>query len=224
MRERKPSHWGEWIAERAQLLGIVRQRDLAQKIGCSENQLSRWVQMPAPPKQMRKGFDRTLARALMTTRDVLFSEYANIAPADTAQLMLHPDHVYPLPSNPTDELFLTEALDAAVARLHDDERAKVAEYTIQLVLSKNDARRAEFERLRDRAIMDAPEKLAPHMFPAARMTADRVETGTTTGLARLGDAIRSAEVSAEATTLSKSGKIGKSVTRIMQKRRSKKSL
>lgn len=123
--------------------------------------------MSAPPARMRKGFDRTLARALKTTHDVLFRDYTQVAPEASAQVIFHPDQVYPLPTRPDDLLFwpYSNALREIIVRLHQDEEVKVAEYALQLVLAKNDSRRAEFEMLRDRAIMEAPSGKATTFPP-----------------------------------------------------------
>lgn len=151
------NHWGEWVMERGHLVGFKRKMDFARAVGCSTQHLARLAKMPTPPARMRRGLDRTLARALKTTRDVLFSEYKNIAPEATARVMFHPDHVYPLPTNPAETLFwpMANVLSEIVPRLDQDEVSKGAEYLIQLVLSKNDERRAEFENLRDRAIWES---------------------------------------------------------------------
>jgi hypothetical protein len=77
-------HWGDWVAQRARAVGIRRQKDLAEAVGCSEDQMSRWVQMRRPPARMRKGFDKSLARVLKTTPQKLFIDYATIAPEDAS--------------------------------------------------------------------------------------------------------------------------------------------
>lgn len=71
--------WGEWILVRGRLVGFRRQKDLADAIGCTQGQLSRWVQMTSPPA-MRKGFDQKLANSLLTTTDILFNQWQQIPP------------------------------------------------------------------------------------------------------------------------------------------------
>jgi len=112
--------------------------------------------MATPPSHMRRGLDAGLARALETTRDVLFRDYVLIEPEATARISFHMDQVYPLPTDPTELLLypLRTVLDAVVARLHPHEAVMVAEYAIRLVLRKNDSRRAEFEGLRARLIWE----------------------------------------------------------------------
>ena len=97
---------------------------------------------------MRKGFDRSLAMALNTTRGVLFVDYVSIPPNAATR-------VFPFPTveGPTDEKHRPpersepgSLLGEVMVRLFAAEREKVAEYAIQLVLAKNDTRRPEFER------------------------------------------------------------------------------
>ena len=73
-------HWGTWISRRADFVGFKRQQDLAVAIGCSRTQLDKWFKLESPPSKMRKGFDRSLASALIVTREILFSEWSGIAP------------------------------------------------------------------------------------------------------------------------------------------------
>jgi hypothetical protein len=74
-------HWGKWVVDRSRLLGFRSQKELAAEIGCTEEQLSRWVQLRVPPAQMRKGFDRLLAATLELPRETLFVKWEEMDPA-----------------------------------------------------------------------------------------------------------------------------------------------
>ena len=69
---------------RSQAVGFKRQQDLADSVGCSRTQLTKWFAMNKPPARMRKGFDQQLARALKTTRQILFVDYVKVRPEDAA--------------------------------------------------------------------------------------------------------------------------------------------
>jgi transcriptional regulator with XRE-family HTH domain len=78
--------WGDWLDRRARHLGIKRHATLAAKVGCSHDQLARWMQMESPPSRMQKGFDESLAAALNVTPRTLFTDYQNVAPEDAPTL------------------------------------------------------------------------------------------------------------------------------------------
>ena len=80
------AHWGNWLRERSRAVGILRLADLAGEIGCTPNQLSRWLASVSPPARMLKGFDCALARALKTDRRTLFSGFAQVDPSDAPVL------------------------------------------------------------------------------------------------------------------------------------------
>ncbi len=148
-------HWGDWIESRSQFVGFKRKRDFAAAIGCSDDQLTKWLQMESPPAQMRKGFDRSLARALATTRRTLFIDYANVSPK-SSRVFFIADHV------PDDLQTMKTPLgeDAIMvdvwARMLPSEKDKALEYAIQLVMSKQDRRSTEFKRFMRQLHGDEP--------------------------------------------------------------------
>jgi hypothetical protein len=77
-----PTHWGRWIASRSKYVGLLRRRDFAEAVGCSHDQLQRWLTMPSPPLRISKGFDHRLASALKIDRKTLFKEWSSTAPED----------------------------------------------------------------------------------------------------------------------------------------------
>jgi hypothetical protein len=79
------------MLERAQVVGIKRQTDLAKAVGCTPERVTRWGQMPKPPRRMRKGFDEALARALQTTKQNLFADYFRVLPQNAgARWVMNP--------------------------------------------------------------------------------------------------------------------------------------
>src|SRR4051812_1726073 len=86
------SHWGQWVIARSEFIGFKRQDDFARAVGCQRGQIQRWAAMQNPPKQMRKGFDRSLARALRTSLKVLFTDYKTTPPDRADRIFLHKDH------------------------------------------------------------------------------------------------------------------------------------
>ena len=104
--------------------------------------------MASPPVRMRKGFDRSLTKALETTRRTLFIDYANVPP-DSSRVFLIADHASDkelrstsaLPMMPAEAVF-----SDVLARMMPSEIDKAMDYAIQLVLSKQDARTPEFLR------------------------------------------------------------------------------
>lgn len=108
--------------------------------------------MANPPSRMRKGFDKSLARALETTPDVLFIDYADLEPEKVFRVYAVPDELFPSPNDPS-MLFsepLEKTLRDVLIGLHDSELEDVVQFAIRLVLSKNDTRRPQFERFYDR--------------------------------------------------------------------------
>jgi hypothetical protein len=138
--------WGHWVIERSEVIGYKRRSDFAKAIGCSVDQLSRWSRMDVPPTKMRKGFDRSLASSLRTTRRMLFVDFVGVAPEDAAQVDEIPDSILPNDEGLQSDLFHSgQVLLEIAARLYPSESEKVAEYAITLVLAKGDRqRRAEF--------------------------------------------------------------------------------
>jgi len=74
--------WGEWIRRRGHYVGIRSQVAIAKAVGCSFDQLARWIALESPPEKMLKGFDGKLCQVLLTDRPTLFISYATIAPED----------------------------------------------------------------------------------------------------------------------------------------------
>lgn len=70
-------------------VGFRRQNSLAEKIGCTEDQLSKWLSMEEPPVSMRKGFDVALFGSLRTDAFTLFTAFRDIAP-EAAPVQGHP--------------------------------------------------------------------------------------------------------------------------------------
>lgn len=167
----KSVHWGDWVERRAQRVGYKRKKDLAAAVGCSDDQLTHWLQMAKPPARMRKGFDRLLANALQTTPRTLFTDYLNVAPesaAFTFSVRFVPDAIVVDDA----EIFPTDILlREVIARLSPTEKDTVCEYAITLVLSKQDERSAEFQRYRRQlnAEEDMPEIAEPPSFPNLRV-------------------------------------------------------
>jgi hypothetical protein len=130
---------------RSETVGFKRHQDLAEAVGCTREQVARWASMELPPRRMRKGFDGSLARALQTTKQVLFQEWAHVAPNAVDRFIFHPDHFFPTGHKtrfltlPTDVL-----LKKVVDRLLPTEVEKVLEYAVQIVVAKHDARLEEF--------------------------------------------------------------------------------
>lgn len=82
MSESDDKHWGQWVEARADMLGIKRRLDLAERVGCSRQQLGRWLKMARPPRHMHKGLDGGLCRALELDRHTLFFDWHNHNPHD----------------------------------------------------------------------------------------------------------------------------------------------
>ncbi len=54
--------------------------DLAQAVGCTPHQITRWSHLGSPPSRFNKGFDTALADALRTTKNVLLADFSQLAP------------------------------------------------------------------------------------------------------------------------------------------------
>lgn len=89
MKQVDPS-WGQWVLDRARIVGFSRQGDLALAVGCSRESVVKWGTMSEPPRQMRRGLDESLARTLQTTRSMLFSAWKN-TPPDKAERVFSGD-------------------------------------------------------------------------------------------------------------------------------------
>jgi hypothetical protein len=131
---------------RSEAVGFKRQIDLARKVGCTRERVSRWFAMAEPPKRMRKGFDQQLARALETTPQTLYVEFGHVPPEKAARVVGGPFDIYPgtLSTSPT----ITDGalIEEVLTRLMPSEMEKVLEYAILLVRAKGDGRAAEFDR------------------------------------------------------------------------------
>lgn len=139
--------WGEWIQQRSQFVGFKRQQDLAEAVGCAPERLSRWAQLLTPPKRMLKGFDRTLAAALQTTRQILFQDYASTSP-DSAPIILHGDHWFKgARADRMHALPVDTMLEQIISSMDMAERERMIEYGSQMILAKNDRRRAAVEKV-----------------------------------------------------------------------------
>lgn len=87
------NHWGTWLLERSRYIGFRRNLDLASTVGCSQNQLSKWMQMREPPVRVLKGLDQRLAFALETTRSALFTEWFIQPPKEVKRTIFHVDQL-----------------------------------------------------------------------------------------------------------------------------------
>ncbi len=64
------------------MLGMMRRLDLAEQVGCSRQQLGKWLSMSRPPRNMRKGLDQQLCVALEVHRHTLFNAWEQHDPRD----------------------------------------------------------------------------------------------------------------------------------------------
>lgn len=78
--------WGNWVRRRMFYVGFRRKKTFSAKIGCTQDQLSRWLGMTEAPATLRKGFDEALSRHLRTDLFTLFTNWRNVAP-DAAPIM-----------------------------------------------------------------------------------------------------------------------------------------
>jgi len=88
-------HWGQWVERRGKIVGFLMRKDFAAAVGSTPDQLLKWLRMPVPPKQMRKGFDEALALALKTTRQTLFVDYIKVAPEEATSTWVVPGENMP---------------------------------------------------------------------------------------------------------------------------------
>jgi hypothetical protein len=149
MRGSAKSHWGNWIGRRADFVGFQRQRDFAEAVGCTRERIVTWLRMAAPPKKMRKGFDRTLARALRITTRMLFVDFVNTDPEKAIEVGLSIDHLSPLQQR-NDFAGVTafqgeSILREMIARLNPSEQDQLVLHLIAMIRA-NDRRRPEFEK------------------------------------------------------------------------------
>lgn len=72
------------------MLGFKRKADLADRIGCSRQQLSRWFGMKVPPRHMHKGFDKSMCRALEIDRHTLFYAWHKHDPHEVPRAKIAP--------------------------------------------------------------------------------------------------------------------------------------
>lgn len=122
------NHWGFWIESRAQAIGIKRKLDLAKKVGCSRQQLSRWMGMSRPPAEMRMGLDEALCAALEVDKHALFFTWYHTDPYKLARTRTPPD--LPVPDWAKSEparllrrdimIWLQLANEDALKRIRDD--------------------------------------------------------------------------------------------------------
>jgi hypothetical protein len=78
----KKKHWGEWVIARSRVVGMMRNQDLARSVGCTPQQLSRWIGRSEPPRRLLKGFDEAIASALVTSRRMVFSDWDKYTPEE----------------------------------------------------------------------------------------------------------------------------------------------
>jgi hypothetical protein len=147
MSKKPEIHWGNWVQSRSEFIGFKRQSDLAKQVGCSRQQLSNWFALRLPPTQMRKGFDRTLARALQTTRDVLFSGFPNVLPEDAPAVVFHGKDASGTRSDPNVMLPVPTMLNELAAEMLPSELEKMIMYGLAIVAQKKDDRRARIEEI-----------------------------------------------------------------------------
>jgi len=96
---------------------------------------------------MRKGFDRKLAAALDTTRQMLFHDYAKVKPEEASGVLFDPDEIAAGPVLERLRAFPHQSvLNEILARMFPTEVERVVEFGLMMVLAKNDARRPEFEK------------------------------------------------------------------------------
>jgi hypothetical protein len=132
MTTRNRKHWGEWARQRAAHAGFRLQVDLAQKLGCSHEQVSRWFGMESPPSTMRKGFDVRLAEALCVPREMLFVNWLNVSPDSLPVANAEPNQLADETTLRRKLLAIVELLDPAqLGQLHDKGRELLSTHTDQ---------------------------------------------------------------------------------------------
>jgi hypothetical protein len=136
------------VLSRSRHVGFRLKKDLAKSVGCSDDQITKWLKLELPPAQMRKGFDVMLCSALKTNRKMLFHDFTAIAPEDAPTMMISGDQVFK--SARSDRLHnrpVEETLANIIRTMDLSELESMVEYGTQIVLAKNDSRRPEIERI-----------------------------------------------------------------------------
>jgi len=109
MKESGDKHWGRWVKERALVVGFRGNKSFVSAVGCQRKILSMWLDRDTPPREMRKGFDVALCRALKTDGKTLFNDYVNVTPESAPIVQVTPAQV--------NEVSLREEIAAAADRL-----------------------------------------------------------------------------------------------------------
>jgi hypothetical protein len=150
-------------------VGYRRNEDLARDVGCSPDRLSHWLQLAKPPARMLKGFDRQLARALKTTRQMLFVDYARNPPESA------PRHTWaetPAPWNEPGFSALPShmRLQSLMHLVGEETLHQVAELMLAIAKARMAEQQREFEdtilQYEDADNPALPE-LPPHLTPEA---------------------------------------------------------
>jgi hypothetical protein len=166
-------HWGEWIERRGIKVGFKRKLDFAKAIGCTTQNLARWIRMERPPEGMRRGLDDALARALKLDRSTLFLMWTEIDPEDVQLIKtLDSDDVPFNSERPEDEKLIRLISDALTGLTTDDLHKLLVE-----VSHLRAVRYAEFEEKLDatmRSLRIGP--YTPTMGELARKPAKRRRT------------------------------------------------
>jgi hypothetical protein len=149
MRGDAKSHWGNWIGRRSEFVGFQRQIDFAEAVGCTRERIVKWLKLATPPLKMRKGFDRSLARALRVTTRMIFVDYANTDPQKAVEVSLSIDHLSPEQQRSDFAGIASAQVESIVreigSRLSPSESEQWVLHAIAM-LQNNDPRRPEFEQ------------------------------------------------------------------------------
>lgn len=103
--------------------------------------------MEKPPVRMRKGFDRTLCAALLTTRLMLFTEFAITPPEKAPRVMMSADQVFYDGTGKTYAYPPQNVLSELVTIMRPAEVDELVRHAALLLLAKNDDRRHKVEML-----------------------------------------------------------------------------
>jgi len=123
----RESHWGLCLDRRRRFLGIMSQKVFTEMIGCSLDQVCRWIRSEAPPSRMSYGYDGKLCKILLTNRITLFTHYASVAPEE-----------WPVIDMPTPGSTMAEKLNHLIAGKSKSElarRAGITTFSIDAMLS-----------------------------------------------------------------------------------------
>lgn len=137
MAERKV-RWGWWIYRRAEHVGFKRQLDFARAVGVSPQHLRRWMLLMAPPKQMRRGLDDALARALRTDRRTLFTDWTSGEPDEFPIVRTDERLGVPWDSAAPESERIVEQIVTACRSLTAGELARVATLAMQLQTARSE--------------------------------------------------------------------------------------